>query len=171
MSSLDDLIGGARQLQAKIQRDSELPPLRRNIQQIQSQARERAANVQALDGPAETDAQTFRFLAKQGIDANALDPMAIDLIPGGPAGAGAGADDQFGSEDLESFLQREEQRILVDVRRPRRPPPRAPYPPPSVLSRRSSPRPAPQLFPLGADRRAQQADDDCRVLALVLEQA
>ena len=127
---LDDLIGGARQLQAKIQKDSQLQPLRRNIQQIQSQSRERAANVQGLDGPTEPDAQTYRFLAQQGIDAKALEPMAIDLIPVGPAGAGAGAEDLFGSEDLESFLQREEQRILVDVRCSRRHAPCAPPPPP-----------------------------------------
>ena len=116
MSSLEELLGNARQLRAKIvQQDSELT-VRRNLQQIQSQVRERAANVQGLDGPAEPDAQTFRFLAKQGIDAKALDPMAIDLIPGGPGGGGGGAaDDVFGSEDLESFLQREEQRILVDA--------------------------------------------------------
>ena len=57
-------------------------------------------------GPAEA-AQAMSDLAQQGVDATALDPMALDLAagPGGPEDDGT----YVGTEDLESFLEREEQ--------------------------------------------------------------
>ena len=70
------------QLQAKIQKDSDLT-LRRNIQQIQSQARERAANMQGLDGPAEPDAQTFNSLI------NAFAKAGEQLVHWGQKGQGS----------------------------------------------------------------------------------
>ena len=108
---MDDLLQGARQLQAQIQADPELPTLRRNIQQIQSQARERADDAGPGDPPA-PDAQTFRFLATQGVDSTALDPTALDLVASASDEAPA---DYYGPADLEKFLQREEQECLNDA--------------------------------------------------------
>eukprot|EP00964_Phaeocystis_antarctica_P156151 scaffold125701_cov36-Phaeocystis_antarctica.AAC.1 len=109
---MDDLLKRARRLEAQIQADRKLPPFRRNIQQIHSQARELSANADMDDLPG-LDAQTFRFLAQQGVDASALGPMSLDLaaVPGGPDDDGT----YVGTEDLESFLEREEQRIMVDA--------------------------------------------------------
>ena len=108
---MDDLLKRARGLEAQIQADRKLPSFRRNIQQIHSQARELSANADMDDLPG-LDAQTFRFLAQQGVEA-ALDPMSLDLAagPGGPDDDGT----HVGTEDLESFLEREEQRIMVDA--------------------------------------------------------
>ena len=110
---MDDLLKRARGLEAQIQADRKLPSFRRNIQQIHTQARELSANADTANLPGQLDAQTFRFLAQQGVDATALDPMALDLTagPGGPEDDGT----YVGTEDLESFLEREEQRIMVDA--------------------------------------------------------
>jgi len=115
-----DLLQGARALQAAIHDEShQLPPISRSLAQIEQETRALAES--AARTPA-ASAETFRFLAAQGIDADCLDPAAFDLAldcayGAGTASAGvagAGAAEEWDG-DVDGFLAREHLRVLIEA--------------------------------------------------------
>jgi hypothetical protein len=110
-----DLMQGARALQAAIHDEShQLPPISRSLVQIEEETH--ALAEAAARAPA-TTAETYRFLAAQGIDADGLDPAAFDFTLDGayaPGAAGAPAAEEWDG-DVDAFLQREHLQTLMEA--------------------------------------------------------
>lgn len=112
-----DLMQGARALLAAIHDEShQLPPISRSLVQIEEETH--ALAEAAARAPA-TTADTYRFLAAQGIDADGLDPAAFDFtLDGayapGAAGAGVPAAEEWNG-DVDAFLQREHMQTLMEA--------------------------------------------------------
>lgn len=104
------LLNGSRSLQSLIQAETELPPVARSIHQIAEASERMLTSVQAPVAPVAAD--TYRFLAKQGVDAMALDPSSLELTRAAGAtweGPAAFADAEA---ELEAFLAGEQSQIL-----------------------------------------------------------
>ena len=104
------LLAGSRSLQALISDATDLPPVSRSIHQIAEQSGRMLA---ATGAPAAPAAATQRFLAQHGVEAADLDPHAFEISR--PEGAEVEAGLLDPREDMEAFLEAEQQRIMHEV--------------------------------------------------------